>query len=211
MCRGEEGSNSSFRRSSATCVSTVRVTSLEVELLRRQLDRTAASREPGQDAQQVTPIETAGAMLATGPLRRAATGEGPTAEPGRHPILVVEDHDDVREGLRELLESSGFAVEVAADGAQGIERALAQRPRVALIDLGLPCLDGYVVAERLRTLVPKEDLALVALTDHTHSEDLLRAVESGFDAYLPKPIAFDRLVAVITERLAILTRTSASS
>ncbi len=134
-----------------------------------------------------------------------AAGETTAVEPPRHRILVVEDHADVREGLRELLESSGYDVEVAADGTQGIERALALRPRIALIDLGLPGLDGHAVAQRLRSIVPKEELALVALTGHTHSEDLLRAVESGFDAYLPKPIHFDRLVAVITERLAILS------
>ena len=130
-------------------------------------------------------------------------------EPPRHRILIVEDHADVREGLRELLESSGYAVEAAEDGAQGIERALAWRPRIALVDIGLPGVDGFAVAERLRSLVPKDELALVALTGVTHSDDLLRIVETGFDAYLPKPISFDRLVAVITERLAILTRPGA--
>jgi signal transduction histidine kinase/DNA-binding response OmpR family regulator len=138
-------------------------------------------------------------------------GEASPTEPPHHRILVVEDHQDVREGLRELLESSGYAVEVAEDGAQGIEKALAHRPRIALIDLGLPGVDGFSVAERLRSLVPREELSLVALTGRTHSDDLARIVESGFDGYLPKPISFDRLVAVITERLAILSRARAST
>ena len=138
-------------------------------------------------------------------------GEGSATEPPRHRILVVEDHADVREGLRELLESSGYAVEVAEDGAKGIERALAGKPRIALVDLGLPVVDGFGVAQKLRSLVPKEELALVALTGATHADDLRRVVESGFDAYLPKPISFDRLVAVITERLAILSRAGASA
>ena len=143
------------------------------------------------------------------PAKPAAEGE--VREPPRHRILVVEDHADVREGLRELLESSGYAVDVAEDGARGIEQALTHRPRIALIDIGLPGVDGFGVAQRIRSLVPKEELTLVALTGHTHPDDLLRVVESGFDAYLPKPISFDRLVALITERLAILARTGAST
>jgi len=143
------------------------------------------------------------------PARPAAEGE--VREPPRHRILVVEDHADVREGLRELLESSGYEVDVAEDGARGIEQALTHRPRIALIDIGLPGVDGFGVAQRLRSLVSKEELTLVALTGHTHPDDLLRIVESGFDAYLPKPISFDRLVALITERLAMLARTGASA
>jgi DNA-binding response OmpR family regulator len=87
----------------------------------------------------------------------------------------------------------------------------ASTPRIALADLGLPNVDGFAVAERLRSFVPGEELALVALKGATHADDLLRVVESDFDAYLPRPISFDRLVAVITERLAILARAGASA
>ena len=135
-----------------------------------------------------------------------AAAEGEVREPPRHRILVVEDHADVREGLRELLESSGYAVDVAEDGARGIEQALTHRPRIALIDIGLPGVDGFGVAQRIRSLVPKEELTLVALTGHTHPDDLLRVVESGFDAYLPKPISFDKLDALLSARLAVAPR-----
>src|SRR5262249_44278729 len=65
-------------------------------------------------------------------------------------VLVIEDHRDSREGLRELLEGWGHVVELADNGLDGIERALKQSPRIALIDIGLPDLDGYEVAARLR-------------------------------------------------------------
>ena len=69
--------------------------------------------------------------------------------PPRH-ILIVEDGDDNRESLQELLESHGHRVDTAVDGEQGVERAIAGHPEVALVDIGLPRLDGYEVARRIR-------------------------------------------------------------
>jgi len=117
-------------------------------------------------------------------------------------ILVIEDHADVRDGLRALLEAEGYVVDVAENGFDGIERALAGRPGMALVDLGLPRLDGYGVAERLRTLLPREAIVLVALTGRGHPDDLDRIVSSGFDEYLAKPIAFEKLSTLIASRLA---------
>ncbi len=89
------------------------------------------------------------------------------AVPGRH-VLLIEDSEDNREMMRELLEMEGFRVDVAADGEDGIQQALALRPAVALVDIGLPTLDGYEVARRVRaalgagiTLVALERLAAI--------------------------------------------------
>jgi CheY-like chemotaxis protein len=124
----------------------------------------------------------------------------------RPQILVIEDNGDVREGLRQLLESSGYVVEVAEDGVRGLERAITRRPRIALVDLGLPGLDGYAVAERIRRALPREEMALVALTGRTDPDDLHRVVSSGFDDYLAKPVSYDKLDAMMSARLAVAPR-----
>ena len=89
----------------------------------------------------------------------------------------------------------------SADGTSGIERALERRPLVALVDLGLPGLDGYGVARKLRSLVPREEMSLVAISGLSGTEDIGRAVASGFDDYIEKPVSFDRLDSVLGMRL----------
>jgi signal transduction histidine kinase/DNA-binding response OmpR family regulator len=116
-------------------------------------------------------------------------------------VLVVEDNDDIRETLKDLLELCGHEVDVAADGASGVERTLALRPDVALIDIGLPGLDGYQVARKLRAeLGPNEKRPkLIALTGYGQPGDKQRALEAGFDAHLVKPVDYDDLAHLLTE------------
>jgi CheY-like chemotaxis protein len=116
-------------------------------------------------------------------------------------VLVIEDDADLREGLRGIIEDWGHAVEVAENGPAGIERAVARRPRVALVDIGLPDMSGYDVARRIRSLLDRKDITLVALTGRSEPEDLTMAIESGFDAHLTKPIPFERLRLLLAERL----------
>ena len=116
-------------------------------------------------------------------------------------VLVIEDDPDLGDGLKRLLELAGYQVELAADGPSGIERALERRPLVALVDLGLPGLDGFGVARKLRSLVPREELSLVAISGLSRPEDIGKAVASGFDDYIEKPVSFDRLDAVLGARL----------
>ncbi len=111
-------------------------------------------------------------------------------------ILVVEDSQDTRETLRELLELDGNAVDVAEDGPTGLARVLAERPDVALVDVGLPRLDGYQVASRLREALG-QSIVLVALTGYGAPEDRQRAQEAGFDAHLVKPVDLVRLREVL--------------
>ncbi|WP_158633404.1 ATP-binding protein [Tautonia sociabilis] len=142
------------------------------------------------------------------PLAEPAAGAGPG--PGEDPpspprggpdcsdlrILVVEDHDDNREMLRTLLALSGYRVETAADGLAGLE-ALRNRPDLALLDLGLPGLDGFSVARAARDDASLCDLPLIALTGSSRAEDQAEALAAGFDAHLVKPVLLDELQRLI--------------
>jgi signal transduction histidine kinase/PAS domain-containing protein/ActR/RegA family two-component response regulator len=108
--------------------------------------------------------------------------------PARRRILVVEDYADAREALCALLEQAGHSVEIAVTGDEGVEKAVALFPDVALIDVGLPGLDGYEVARRIRRARGGEHMLLIALTGYGQEHDRRRAQEAGFDAHLVKPL-----------------------
>jgi signal transduction histidine kinase/ActR/RegA family two-component response regulator len=114
---------------------------------------------------------------------------------GTYRILVVEDNADARESLRMVLESAGHEVHEAADGESGVERALELEPHVALIDIGLPGIDGCEVARRIKAA--NGAILLVALTGYGRDEDRIRSNEAGFDAHLVKPVAVNGLQEVI--------------
>jgi signal transduction histidine kinase/ActR/RegA family two-component response regulator len=109
----------------------------------------------------------------------------------RH-VLVIEDNADAREMLRMALELDGHRVETAPDGTTGVEVALRTTPDLVLVDIGLPGLDGYAVAHRLRAALGHR-VTLVALTGYGQSEDRRRTTEAGFDAHLVKPVDPDVL------------------
>jgi CheY-like chemotaxis protein len=102
-------------------------------------------------------------------------------------ILVVEDNADAREALRVLLELEGHAVEAAAEGQQALEVVRAKDPDIALVDIGLPGIDGYEVARRVRSHDGRRPV-LIALTGYGQPEDRRRAAEAGFDDVLVKPV-----------------------
>jgi CheY-like chemotaxis protein len=133
------------------------------------------------------------ARLVGTPAEAAAPG-GDALSPAGRPrrVLVVEDHPDTRESLRTLLRAWGHEVEVAGDGAQGLAKALGWRPEVAVLDIGLPRLDGYEVARRVRPAVGGE-VRLIALTGYGAAEDRQRAFAAGFDHHLTKPADPDEL------------------
>ena len=101
-------------------------------------------------------------------------------------VLIVEDNPDSREMLRTVLNVWGHQVEVAADGAQGVRKALDWQPEVAVVDIGLPLLDGYEVARRVRAALHGR-IRLIALTGYGTPEDRAQALASGFDVHLTKP------------------------
>src|SRR6266436_3797422 len=123
-------------------------------------------------------------VLAVAPVP-AWVANAPIAGPARR-VLVVEDNDDARETLRNLLHLFGHEVYEARDGDTGVEEARRLAPDVALIDIGLPGIDGYEVARRIRADVPRA--RLVAVTGYGQPDDLERARAAGFDAHLVKPL-----------------------
>jgi CheY-like chemotaxis protein len=102
-------------------------------------------------------------------------------------FLIVEDNDDARDAMRMLLELDGHVVEAAAEGMQALEIARGKDPDIALVDIGLPGIDGYEVARRIRTSGSRRPL-LIALTGYGQPEDRRRATEAGFDSMLVKPV-----------------------
>jgi signal transduction histidine kinase len=108
-------------------------------------------------------------------------------------VLLVEDNDDARQMLEAALASSGHDVRTARDGASGVALAAASPPDVALIDIGLPDMDGYEVARLIRSGPRGRAVSLVAITGYGRPEDHERAFAAGFDAHLTKPVTLDRL------------------
>jgi two-component system, sensor histidine kinase len=106
--------------------------------------------------------------------------------PGRS-ILLVEDHADAREALQALLELDGYEVTTAAEGVAALDIARLKHPDIALIDIGLPGMDGYEVARRLRAAGGPRPI-LIALTGYSQPQDRRDAEEAGFDAHLVKPV-----------------------
>jgi CheY-like chemotaxis protein len=102
-------------------------------------------------------------------------------------ILLVDDNVDTATNLSFLCESWGHKVRVAHDGPSAIEAALDFRPDALLLDIGLPSLDGFEVAERLRSLPEFARTFLIATTGYNHEKDRRRAREMGIDLYLVKP------------------------
>jgi signal transduction histidine kinase/DNA-binding response OmpR family regulator len=136
--------------------------------------------------------------LAPGATVTAAPAQPPPSAAVRaapRDLLVVEDNDDIRETLGELLRHRGHAVRVADGGAAALALAAERAPDVALVDIGLPELDGYAVAARLHEIAP--GARLVALTGYGGADDRRRAADAGFEAHLVKPVDFDELTAVI--------------
>jgi CheY-like chemotaxis protein len=112
-------------------------------------------------------------------------------------VVVVEDNTDSREMLDRLLRMEGHEVHSAEDGASALEVVARVVPDVVLIDIGLPGLDGYEVARRLRDTPAGRSMLLVAMTGYGQPRDRLRALEAGFDDHLVKPIELGRLRALI--------------
>lgn len=112
-------------------------------------------------------------------------------------VLIIEDHADARESLQKLLTVQGHEVAVAADGPQGLEALRRFRPEIALVDIGLPGMDGYAWAREARALPEGRTLTLVALTGYGQVEDRERAAAAGFDRHLTKPVGVDLLSEVL--------------
>ena len=143
--------------------------------------------ESGQPIQQLSALE-----------QSMTNAEGPARTQRR--ILVADDNNDALESLATLLQLSGHEVYTAPNGAMALESAEQHRPEVALLDIGMPKLDGYEVARRIRAQPWGQRITLVALTGWGQDSDRRRSQEAGFDSHLVKPLDLDKL----TELLAAL-------
>jgi len=130
--------------------------------------------------------------------------EGPIAAPlatptvtSRARVLVIEDNEDTAEALRMLLEALGHEVAVARDGRAALDALRASVPDVALVDIGLPGMDGYDLARRMRALPDAAKMTLVALTGYGRAEDKEQARAAGFDDHLTKPVDLDALQGLV--------------
>ena len=117
--------------------------------------------------------------------------------PAGHRVLLVDDNPDSSEPLSLLLQAKGHQTRIAIDGATAIAVADDFRPDCVLLDLGLPRMDGYEVARRLRQRPYGADLVLVALTGWTGKEVRTKAAEAGFDYHLVKPVDWDELEKIV--------------
>ena len=117
-------------------------------------------------------------------------------------ILLIEDDDDARDSMAELLRLDGHDVTVASNGSDGVASASSSSPEFVLVDIGLPDIDGYEVARRLRSNPATSRLRLVAVTGYGTQEDRRSALAAGFDEHLAKPVALDLLKAILSKPMA---------
>ncbi|MGA7540391.1 MAG: response regulator [Steroidobacteraceae bacterium] len=112
-------------------------------------------------------------------------------------LLVVDDNKDAAESMSMLLEMWGHEVAYAYDGPSALETARQWQPEAVILDIGLPGMDGYEVAERLRTLPQGKDAVLIAITGYGQDDDRRRSRRAGIDHHLVKPVSPDTLRTLI--------------
>jgi PAS domain S-box-containing protein len=123
--------------------------------------------------------------------------EGPIVVQSKQRILIIEDQEDARMTLRKLLETDGHEVSTAGDGREGMAMLADFHPDIALVDIGLPELDGYEIARRVRALPAGKRIKLIALTGYGGPDERERAEKSGFDMHLTKPVSYEQLVRAL--------------
>jgi CheY-like chemotaxis protein len=116
--------------------------------------------------------------------------------------LIVDDNDDLADTLKDALEDLGYRVAVAHDGPAALETARLFQPNIALVDIGLPVMDGYELAGRLRQLADGHGMHLVAVTGYGQDSDRRRTAAAGFERHLVKPVDLAKLERVVRELVA---------
>jgi signal transduction histidine kinase/DNA-binding response OmpR family regulator len=123
--------------------------------------------------------------------------QSPIASVSSRRVLLVDDNADLAFTMSALLRFGGHEVRVASDGTTALEAANEWQPEVILLDIGLPGIDGYEVARRIRQQPAFQDVLLIAMTGYGQQEDRLRSQEAGFDHHLVKPARFDELQQIL--------------
>jgi CheY-like chemotaxis protein len=164
-------------------------------------------RAAGRDGRYAQRLTGKGAeFMVTSPLEQA---EGPRPNSGLLRsrgdrskvlrVLLIEDHADTAESLKEALELNGHQVEVAGTGLEGIEKARTFHPDVILCDLGLPGMDGLEVARRMRSDPELRASNLIAFSGYARAEDVDKSKQAGFVQHLAKPADVDALESTLLE------------
>jgi signal transduction histidine kinase len=138
-----------------------------------------------------------GSVVVASAVQQPEAPARPTTRRGRA-ILVADDNVDALQTMAALLEMEGHQVEVAADGEAALAAAGKHRPDVAVLDIGMPGLNGYEVAQRIRSEPWGAEMRLIALTGWGQADDVQRARASGFDHHVTKPVDFDALQALVS-------------
>ena len=154
---------------------------------------TAASKGLGKGSEFVLRLPA----LESAPLQTpaASVSAAPPAARGKH-VLLVDDNRYVRESMETLLTTCGHRVSLAADGETGVAQALARRPDVAIVDLGLPGMSGLDVATKIRSALGR-NIFLISLTGYGHESDKAKALAAGFDLHLVKPVKPQDLIRLL--------------
>jgi CheY-like chemotaxis protein len=148
----------------------------------------ARSGGPGQGSEFIVRLPLAASLAAS---------EHAGAASARRRIMIVDDNQDAREALARLLELAGHEVSQAGDGPSGLEVASRARPDVAIVDIGLPGMNGFEVARRLKAASP--GMRMIALTGYGHGDHRRLGDEVGFETYLVKPVAFETLQRALAD------------
>ena len=117
-------------------------------------------------------------------------------------VLIVEDQEDNRAILRDLLSNAGYELIEATNGEEGVALAQSERPDLILMDIQLPVLDGYEATRRIKGNASLKSIPIIAVTSYALSGDEAKAQEAGCDAYVAKPFSPRQLLAKIREYLS---------
>ena len=120
-------------------------------------------------------------------------------------VVVVDDYKDAANSLAMLLRLEGHSVQTACDGPTALAVVEQQSPDVVLLDLGLPKMDGYAVAQVLRERPETKDTFIIAVTGYGQESDRERCKEAGFDLHLLKPVDTERLLGLLRRETSMLT------
>ena len=123
-------------------------------------------------------------------------------------ILLVEDHQEIWDFLSRRLKRRGYEVLVAEDGQQGLDMARTESPDLLLLDMNLPVMDGWTVAQTLKADAASKHIPIIALTAHAMAGDRDKAIAAGCDDYHAKPVDFSQLLNQIEAALATRSPTS---
>lgn len=116
-------------------------------------------------------------------------------------ILVIEDNEQNLYLVSFILEKHGYEVVVAMDGQEGIDKATTEKPDLILLDIQLPVMDGHAVARQLRKITELDNIPIIAVTSYAMTGDREKAIESGCNGYIEKPINPDNFMEQIEKHL----------